>query len=97
MHSKIGFPDFARMLELWKFCIKINNSKFPKVPPNVTSGMYWSGDASLALEISMTPHSSPFLVNWASQLMWTDSMHMEIQSAWPALDLSFLFFLISPK
>ncbi|MBW0543922.1 hypothetical protein O181_083637 [Austropuccinia psidii MF-1] len=45
-HSKIGLPDFSSRLELCKFCININNPKLPKVPPNPTSGMDWSGDAS---------------------------------------------------
>ncbi|MBW0542831.1 hypothetical protein O181_082546 [Austropuccinia psidii MF-1] len=96
-HLKIGFPYFSRWLELWKFCIKINNFEFPKVPPNVKSGMDWSRDASLALEISMNPHSCPFPVHWPSPLMWTGSMHMESQPCWPELDLSCLFVLISPK
>ncbi|MBW0517504.1 hypothetical protein O181_057219 [Austropuccinia psidii MF-1] len=96
-HSKIGFQDFSSRLELWKFCLKLNNPKFPKVPPNVTSGMDWSGDTSLALEISMTPHACPFPVHWPSPFMWTGSMHMESQPSWPALDLSCLFVLISPQ
>ncbi|MBW0462410.1 hypothetical protein O181_002125 [Austropuccinia psidii MF-1] len=54
-HSKIGFPDFPSRLASWRFCIKFSNPKSLKVPPNVTSGMHWSGDASLAPEISMTP------------------------------------------
>ncbi|MBW0463008.1 hypothetical protein O181_002723 [Austropuccinia psidii MF-1] len=59
--------------------------------------MDWSGDASLALEISMTPHSCPFLVHWSSPFMWTGLMHLESQPSWPALDLSCLFVLISPS
>ncbi|MBW0461996.1 hypothetical protein O181_001711 [Austropuccinia psidii MF-1] len=59
--------------------------------------MEWSGDASLALELSMTPHSCPFPVYWPSLFLWTGSMHMESQPGWPALDLSCLFVLISPK
>ncbi|MBW0505616.1 hypothetical protein O181_045331 [Austropuccinia psidii MF-1] len=86
-HSKIGLPDFSSRLELRKFCININNPKFPKVPPNGTSGMDWSGDASLELEISMTPHSFSFPVHWPSPFMWTGSMQMESQPGWPALDL----------
>ncbi|MBW0568150.1 hypothetical protein O181_107865 [Austropuccinia psidii MF-1] len=41
-HSKIGLPDFSKGIELWKFCININNPKFLNVPPNVTSEMDWS-------------------------------------------------------
>ncbi|MBW0471315.1 hypothetical protein O181_011030 [Austropuccinia psidii MF-1] len=54
----MGLPNFSSQLELWKFCININNPKFPKVPPNVTSGMDWYGDASVALERSII---SPFM------------------------------------
>ncbi|MBW0474944.1 hypothetical protein O181_014659 [Austropuccinia psidii MF-1] len=54
-HSKIGFPDLYSALEVCRFCISINNPRFPKVPPNVTSGMDCSGDALLELEISITP------------------------------------------
>ncbi|MBW0478457.1 hypothetical protein O181_018172 [Austropuccinia psidii MF-1] len=96
-NSKIGFPYFSSGLELWKFFININNPKLLKVPPNVISGMEWSGDTSLELEISMTPHSCPFLVHWPSPFMCTGSMHMESQPGWPALDLSCLFVLISPQ
>ncbi|MBW0471188.1 hypothetical protein O181_010903 [Austropuccinia psidii MF-1] len=94
---KIALPDFSSGLELWKFCININNPKFLKVPPNVTSGMDWSGDTSLALEIFTTPHSCQFLVHWPSPFMWTGLMHMESQPGWPALDLSCSFVFISPQ
>ncbi|MBW0520523.1 hypothetical protein O181_060238 [Austropuccinia psidii MF-1] len=40
---------FSSRLELWKFCININNPKFLKVPLNVTSERDWSGDTSLEL------------------------------------------------
>ncbi|MBW0490839.1 hypothetical protein O181_030554 [Austropuccinia psidii MF-1] len=96
-YSKIGLPHFSRGLELWKFCININNPKLPKVPSNLTSGMDWSGDASLTLEIFMNPHSCPFLMHWPSPFMWTGLMHMESQPGWPALDLSCSFVLISPQ
>ncbi|MBW0543659.1 hypothetical protein O181_083374 [Austropuccinia psidii MF-1] len=59
--------------------------------------MDWSGDASLALEISTTPHSCPFLVHWPSPFMCTGLIHMESQPGWPVLDLSCLFVLISPQ
>ncbi|MBW0472015.1 hypothetical protein O181_011730 [Austropuccinia psidii MF-1] len=96
-NSKSGLPDFSRGLELWRFCININNPKLPKVPPNVTSGMDWSGDTSLALEKFTTPHSCPFLVHWPSPFMWTGLIHMESQPSWPALNLSYSFVLIYPK
>ncbi|MBW0496678.1 hypothetical protein O181_036393 [Austropuccinia psidii MF-1] len=56
-------PYFSSRLELWKLCININNPKFPKVSPNVKSGMDWSADTSLSLETSMTPNSYPFPVH----------------------------------
>ncbi|MBW0501104.1 hypothetical protein O181_040819 [Austropuccinia psidii MF-1] len=71
-------------------------SQIPKGSPKCDIWDDWSGDASLALEISMTPHSFPFLVHWPSPFMWTVLMHMESQPGWPALDLSCLFVLISP-
>ncbi|MBW0572956.1 hypothetical protein O181_112671 [Austropuccinia psidii MF-1] len=90
----------ARFLQ-WAGIMEIlpqpQHSKLPKVPPNVTSGMDWSGDASMALEIFTTPHSSPFLVPWPSPFMWTGLMHMESQPGCPALDLSYSFVLVSPQ
>ncbi|MBW0519320.1 hypothetical protein O181_059035 [Austropuccinia psidii MF-1] len=87
-HSKIGFPVLSSRLALWNFCININNPKNLKVPPNLKSGMDCSGEASLAPEISMTPHSCPFPVHWPSKSIFTGLMHMESQAAWPELDLS---------
>ncbi|MBW0533023.1 hypothetical protein O181_072738 [Austropuccinia psidii MF-1] len=72
-------------------------SQTPEGSPNVTSGMYWPGNASLELKIFKNPHSCPFLVHWPSPFMWTGLMHMESQPGCPALDLSFLFVLISPQ
>ncbi|MBW0478343.1 hypothetical protein O181_018058 [Austropuccinia psidii MF-1] len=63
----------------------------------MTSGMDWYGDTSLGLEISITPHSCPFLVHWPSKFLWTGLMHMESQPGWPSLDLSFFLVSISPQ
>ncbi|MBW0555325.1 hypothetical protein O181_095040 [Austropuccinia psidii MF-1] len=85
------------MLSSMFLSFNINIPKLPKDPPNVKSGMDWSGDASLALEIFTTPHSCSFLVHWPSPFMWTGLMHMESQPGWPALDISCSFVLISPQ
>ncbi|MBW0514200.1 hypothetical protein O181_053915 [Austropuccinia psidii MF-1] len=87
-HSKIGFQDSSSGLELWKFYININNPKFLKVPPNVTSRMDWSGDASLGHKISMTPIHVHSLCIGLLYLCGLVLMHMESQPGWPALDLS---------
>ncbi|MBW0530624.1 hypothetical protein O181_070339 [Austropuccinia psidii MF-1] len=73
------------------------HSQTPEGSPKCDVWMDWSGDASLALEISMTPHSCPFLVHWPSPFMCTGLMHMESQPGWPVLDLSCSFVLISPQ
>ncbi|MBW0527184.1 hypothetical protein O181_066899 [Austropuccinia psidii MF-1] len=81
-NSKIGLPDFCSGLELWKFNFNINNPKFPKVPPNVTSGMDWSGDTSLELETEMTPHSCPFLVWYSIPLVSVSSLPIKQKNKW---------------